>query len=448
MSYREDEALEEVAEAARSVAAELERVTAERFVDAVASAGGAIENVPLQADVFADEVAPGLEGGRTVGLVLADGLRFEMARELSEMLQASGEVDLEYASATPPTETRVGMGALVPGAEDGLRLENTDDGSIVPVVSGDALSTLEDRRNRFRTVYGGRVRFLTLEECLIEQSSKLERRVQEADLLVLLSQDVDEIGEQDRVHRAADFMGQMISDFQRSLRRLSNAGVQEFVVVADHGYLLREDISDAMKLERPGGDTVKVDRRYVAGRDLGHGEHHVLLRASDLGLGGDLEFAFPRGINVFKASGGNLAYLHGGLSLQELVVPVLRYVPETARISVSRPTVELEVVGKKVTNRYFQVVLGFQADLFDQENTRRFRVELTVDGDTVGRAVSATKGYRDAGQEVELAAGEESSVMLGIADELDGTGTLEIRVVDAETGEAEETEKVPYELAF
>ena len=36
----------------------------------------------------------------------------------------------------------------------------------------------------------------------------------------------------------------------------------------------------------------------------------------------DLDFVFPAGCGVFRA-GGDLAYLHGGPSLQELVIPVL-----------------------------------------------------------------------------------------------------------------------------
>ena len=41
-----------------------------------------------------------------------------------------------------------------------------------------------------------------------------------------------------------------------------------------------------------------------------------------LGYDTDLDFVFPSGDGVFKA-GGDLSYYHGGLSLQELVVPVL-----------------------------------------------------------------------------------------------------------------------------
>ncbi|MGH8655711.1 MAG: hypothetical protein ACREYE_27625, partial [Gammaproteobacteria bacterium] len=44
--------------------------------------------------------------------------------------------------------------------------------------------------------------------------------------------------------------------------------------------------------------------------------------AAALGYRSDLEFVFPNGCGVFKA-GGDLAFHHGGTSLQEIILPVL-----------------------------------------------------------------------------------------------------------------------------
>ncbi len=59
------------------------------------------------------------------------------------------------------------------------------------------------------------------------------------------------------------------------------------------------------------------------------------MAASALGYDSDLDFVFPSGCGVFKA-GGDLAFHHGGPSLQELVIPVLT-VRMKARES-ARPT--------------------------------------------------------------------------------------------------------------
>jgi len=48
----------------------------------------------------------------------------------------------------------------------------------------------------------------------------------------------------------------------------------------------------------------------------------VRVLGAKLGYSTDLDFVFPASTSVFK-SGGDLAYHHGGASLQELVIPVI-----------------------------------------------------------------------------------------------------------------------------
>lgn len=440
--------LGEMATQALERASELEHQAAERFVDAVAAQPEELSSAPSQLDIFRRQVVPSLDAGRKTALVLADALRFEMGHELFEMLGDGGELTLQFAFATLPTLTKVGMAALVPGAEDGLELAE-DGKKVVPARNGHRLRKLADRRERYRAAYGDRVGDITLDDCLGVNTNRLRELVEEADLLLLLSQDLDEIGETDKAYRAANLMGQILSNLHGAIRRLANAGVEEFIVTADHGYLLREDLTDADKLDVPSGEILETHRRCVLGRGLGAGEHHVVLRCADVGLGGSLELAFPRGVNVFRKGGGNLAYLHGGISLQECVVPVLRYVPEIATRTAGRPTLELAVVGERVTNRYFPVMLSYHAgDLFDQDEARRFRIEATVQGDVVGRPLGATVGYREAGNAVELRSGEETAITMGITEDLEGEGKLEIRVFDTELGETVKKVKVPYEFAF
>jgi hypothetical protein len=85
----------------------------------------------------------------------------------------------------------------------------------------------------------------------------------------------------------------------------------------------------------------------------------VRVSASALGYASDLEFVFPAASGVFRA-GGDLAFHHGGPSLQELVVPVLT-VRTKAGESVRRPAGPVSATGlpEAVTNRIFSVTFTF-----------------------------------------------------------------------------------------
>ena len=45
--------------------------------------------------------------------------------------------------------------------------------------------------------------------------------------------------------------------------------------------------------------------------------------AEQLGLAGDLELVIPKSINRFRKSGAAVRFMHGGCTLQEIVVPVI-----------------------------------------------------------------------------------------------------------------------------
>jgi hypothetical protein len=78
-----------------------------------------------------------------------------------------------------------------------------------------------------------------------------------------------------------------------------------------------------------------------------------------LGYASDLEFVFPAGCGVFRA-GGDLAFHHGGPSLQELVIPVVT-VRTKAPVSTHTPAGPIAATGlpEVITNRIFSVVLAF-----------------------------------------------------------------------------------------
>ena len=152
-------------------------------------------------------------------------------------------------------------------------------------------------------------------------------------------------------------MDTVIDNLARAIRRLAAAGIEQAVVSADHGHLFASDRDESMRIDSPGGATVELHRRCWIGRGGNTPAGCVRVSATSLGYASDLEFVFPRGCGVFRA-GGDLAFHHGGASLQELLIPVLT-VRTPARES-ARPAVgSVSVSGAPdvVTNRIFSVTL-------------------------------------------------------------------------------------------
>jgi hypothetical protein len=99
---------------------------------------------------------------------------------------------------------------------------------------------------------------------------------------------------------------------------------------------------------------------------------------------------FPTSTSVFK-SGGDLAYHHGGPSLQELVIPVITAkLKVDGAVKVEKHAVTVAHDFDAVTNRIFTIRIelgGASKSLF--ENARKLRPLVLSDDKPVARAFSS-----------------------------------------------------------
>jgi hypothetical protein len=213
-------------------------------------------------------------------------------------------------------------------------------------------------RKKFATARIPKLVDIALDDLLSLQPSKLAKKIESAQVVVVRSQEIDHAGEAGFNRQARRIMDEVIGDIASAIQRLAKAGIEHSVVSADHGHLFfPADRDESMRIETPGGDQVELHRRCWIGRGGATPPGCVRVAASALGYASDLEFVFPTGCGVFKA-GGDLAFHHGGPSLQELVIPVLTVrlkVRDSAR-STAGP-ITASGLPEAVTNRIFSVTL-------------------------------------------------------------------------------------------
>ena len=138
-------------------------------------------------------------------------------------------------------------------------------------------------------------------------------------------------------------------------------------------------------MDRAGGKEVDQHRRCWAGHGGQTPTAAVRVSGVELGYQTDLDFIFPKGLAVFKA-GGDLAFHHGGCSLQEMVVPVITLrMPSSQTLAAPTSNIVVDRYPDKLTNRTFGCRLLFDGDMFDQESIAA-KVILIEGGQEVGRA--------------------------------------------------------------
>jgi hypothetical protein len=332
-------------------------VMADGFTKALVKAGWTASASLHQTRIFSEVVSA---RPKPVAYFLVDAMRFEMGVELVERLPKTSEVALRPAVAGLPSITTIGMAALQPGASGSFSV--VEQGGKLGVRIEDAFLPDRPSRTKFASSRVPKLVDVTLDDLLGLSPAKLAKKVDGAQVVVVRSQEIDHAGENSSTRQARRIMDEVLGDLASAIHRLARAGVEHTVVSADHGHLFfASDRDESMRTDAPGGDTVELHRRCWIGRGGATPPGCVRVAASALGYVSDLEFVFPTGCGVFKA-GGDLAFHHGGPSLQELIIPVL-----TVRTKVqesARPTagpVTASGLPDAVTNRIFSVTLVFGA---------------------------------------------------------------------------------------
>lgn len=368
-----------------------------------------------------------------VAYVWVDALRYELAAELAEGLRADGHSsELHAAVGATPTVTPVGMANLTPGAGAGLSLSL--DGTDLAIRVEDAkVATVPERVARLRAAHGDKVLDRTLEIVAGQGEKELKRAIGDADLLLVRSQELDAAGESGMLNAAWSQFTAVLDLLRNLVARLGQAGVRRIVITADHGFVtLSRGLGPNRSIDPPAGGAGRLHRRGWVGKGASTTESTLRLPLVATGVPSDADLIVPRGLAVFRAGGSKL-FFHGGLSPQELMVPVIVVDTEPAPAP-KELRVDVAIAGGRITTGAFAATIGFSGDLFTSEITVRVVAKGVGGTDVVARVVSGD-GYDPATGSVALRAdGPPPVLTFQVTTNLDRDTTVEVEVLDARTG--------------
>lgn len=268
---------------------------AQRLQDAMKQAGG------LPQLAAAPDLAR-IEAGTCT--IFVDGLRYDIAQRLMEKLGTMGGTKLAARWTSMPSVTASGKVWCSPVA--GLVSGRADDVEFVPRVLADG-RPLSNPNLRKLLVDNG-IQYLDKHE----SGDPTGRAWTEAG-------DLDHYGHEHEVRLARDMDTQLGQVIERA-QELRDAGWRQLRIVTDHGWLLLP--SGLPKTELPKHQAETRWGRCAVLKNTAHG--------TPLTFGWDwckdVQVAYAPGVSSFVAGAD---YAHGGLSLQECLVPVLDIVLAT-----------------------------------------------------------------------------------------------------------------------
>jgi hypothetical protein len=381
-----DSSLSEVVEHCRRGYAKLAGKVQSLFVKHLETSGWPPQGFLSNAEVFDSVVSPMLmQSGRKVAFFMVDALRYELGVTLHSQLAETDQAEISAACAELPTVTPVGMASLLPGAGSGLKLAKEGDGVCV-ILGGAKMATVPHRMEAFRARFGDRFESAQLDS-FIRSKNQLPTSVE---LLVLRTVDIDAHLENapSSSLTTLSLIHQSLKSIRVAVYKLKQAGFTDVVIATDHGFALNAHAEAGDVTAKPAGNWIVVHDRAL----LGEGEPdaaNFVLPAEKVGVRGDFaKFGGPRSMSPYRKG---LLYLHGGASLQEAIVPLIRVElkrPKQLKLVAAKVSLSYKNGAKRVTTRLPVVDLAVEGEtLFSLGETFEILLEAyNKKGDIVGEA--------------------------------------------------------------
>lgn len=293
------------------------------------------------------------EGKNRVIVIISDAFRYECAKELMERLELDEKCTpkLECMISGLPSVTSVGMASLLPHKELQVddKLNVTVDGqSCGDLVSRDKILKAQNENNMA----------LAFDEVASANKEKIRELLQKKNIVYIYHNQVDARGDkpasENEVFTACS---EAIEEIHKLIKKLTSyISAPKFFITADHGFLYKRD-----KLHE--FDKVSYDRAICA-----YSNKRFLLTTQEVDEPGmksrlmaymnNLYVTTPIGADIFKVAGGGQNYVHGGSSLQEMLIPVIELTMNTRAVAYDYVDVILTSVNRKVTNliTYFDFI--------------------------------------------------------------------------------------------
>lgn len=252
-------------------------------------------------------------------VIISDALRYEVASELYDNILSDsvlkGKTELMNMIAPIPSITKVGMASLLPNKV--IQYGNDI------LVDGLGTATTESR-NKILKARNSSYAAIRYEEISKMNRSDIREYMKDKSLVYIYHNAVDNAGEhqETKVFEAANVA---IEEILALIKKLYNTlQISNFIVTADHGFLYREvkvdeslKYNDVSKLK-----PVELSRRFAIVNDDTSVPYTLKFKLDYMG-NNTQSVILPYSYDYFKSSGG-IQYVHGGASLQEIVVPLLK----------------------------------------------------------------------------------------------------------------------------
>lgn len=276
-----------------------------------------IDEIPQQRYFWKENIN---DPNKKVAIIFVDALRYEMGIELKHLIDEEWQVEVNSMLSSLPSITKIGMASLLPLSSTVLSWKKEKDDFII-YSENTKINNKSDRVKYLETVLGEYGQVYNLDNLHRFTSRQIQMEIKDKEKIIVYSNEIDAVGENIE-DSAVYFFPELLHKIKNVTENLLEAGVEKVVITADHGFLLTSGLEGWNEISITDDvELIKKSRRYAIATNKVKGDW-IVKEISWSHHKGNLYQYYPISNYYFKANGG-AKFSHGGLSIQEGIIPVL-----------------------------------------------------------------------------------------------------------------------------
>ena len=344
--------------------------------------------------------------GKKICVIISDAFRYEAGNEMVSRIRQEDryQAKIDHMLSALPSYTQLGMASLLPKVEAQLSIS----GKTGAVAVGDQSSQGTANRDKLlKSGIGDRASAIQAKNMMDMTISESRELIKANDVLYVYHNRIDHTGDKMQSEGEAFEATELtFDDLMKLIKKLANANVNNILITADHGFIYQNRPLEDSDFLTPqvSGDILYHDRRFQLGTELGCDESMKMFTAEELGLVGELGAVIPKGIQRLRLSGSGSRFVHGGATLQEVIVPVIS-INKKRQSDVELVEVDILSSGSDlITSGQLSVTLYQTEAISDKQRPRELRVGIyTGSGQLISDVHSVTMDLKaDNAREREL----------------------------------------------
>ena len=334
-----------------------------------------------QSNFFDYYLSQKLQSGKKFCVIISDAMRYEIGEELNQRLNSENKLQskINPMISSIPSYTQLGMASLLPNKKLMIK-----DDSYVMVDDKPSQGT-SNRDKILKLSTDNKAIAIDSKKIMNYKTEELRQIIRDNTLIYIYHNLIDSTGgDTDSTELVNEAAEKTIDELLTISKKLISSNANNIYITADHGYIYQDREIDEIdfvgnKIDDAG--IVYSDRRMILGRDLTENISLKHFTSKQLGLEGDLEIKFAKSINRLRKRGSGTKFVHGGTSLQEVIIPLIS-VNNKRKDDISFVDIEIHTSGKNIIKTGQLGIVFYQKDpVSDKIKSRELKIGIYTEDD-------------------------------------------------------------------